>query len=276
VLVAILKTKADFAILQERGWYRIPVKNAPQRFPPRWLAFYQPQAFQDDPFRVRYFGEVASIDTVKRRELFPNEIESARSDSEYYRIHLKSLQERPNPILSLRWRRIVFIATTWDKFCRAEQINDLFDESPLEDLFWARLKQLAIQAERQFPVWAKNYLYHLDFAFFCRDGRLNVETDGDTWHTAKDRIAADNQRDNTLNQQRWNVLRFNGKQIREELDTYCIGAVLETVNALGGLSDDGLAPRIFYPNGGSVAQQLALFDLPSDYDADDAGLEIED
>ena len=42
VLIALLKEKSDFAILQEQGWYRVPVKKAPKRWPPRWLAFYQP------------------------------------------------------------------------------------------------------------------------------------------------------------------------------------------------------------------------------------------
>jgi hypothetical protein len=40
VLIALLKEKSDFAILQEQGWYRIPVASAPRRWPPKWLAFY--------------------------------------------------------------------------------------------------------------------------------------------------------------------------------------------------------------------------------------------
>jgi hypothetical protein len=39
VLIAILKDKLDFAILQEQGWYRITVKHAPRRWPQRWLVF---------------------------------------------------------------------------------------------------------------------------------------------------------------------------------------------------------------------------------------------
>jgi hypothetical protein len=31
VLVAILKERSDLSILQEQGWYRIPVKHAPRR-----------------------------------------------------------------------------------------------------------------------------------------------------------------------------------------------------------------------------------------------------
>jgi hypothetical protein len=39
VLIALLKDKSDFAILQEQGWYRIPVRHAPRRWPQRWLVF---------------------------------------------------------------------------------------------------------------------------------------------------------------------------------------------------------------------------------------------
>lgn len=53
VLVALLKEKSDYAILQEQGWYRIPVAHAPKRWPPKWLAFYQPKAFQKEAFRVQ-------------------------------------------------------------------------------------------------------------------------------------------------------------------------------------------------------------------------------
>ena len=102
VLVAILKDKSDFAILQEQGWYRIPVTHAPRRWPPKWLAFYQPKAFKEDAYRVRYYGAVADIQIVKRLELFPNEFISARSEQEYYRVQLKSLEEREQPIPSSR------------------------------------------------------------------------------------------------------------------------------------------------------------------------------
>ena len=116
VLVALLKAKSDFAILQEEGWYRIPVDSAPRRWPPGWLAFYQPKAFGQDAFRVQYYGEIADIRVVTRRDLFPHEFDSQRSDKKYYRLTLKSLEMLEAPILSVRPRRLVFIPTTWEKF----------------------------------------------------------------------------------------------------------------------------------------------------------------
>jgi len=179
-LIAILKDKSDFAILQEMGWYRIPLEHKPRRWPPRWLAFYQPKAFGEDAYRVRYYGEVGNIQVVERREIFPHEFLSAKSDHEHYRITLKNLEERKEPIISLRPRRLVFVPTTREKFALAEQINDLFDDSPLEDRLWLEFKQLKIGAERQWGVQVKQQYYQLDFALFCNQGRINVETDGDT------------------------------------------------------------------------------------------------
>ncbi len=54
LLVALLPEKRDLAILQEQGWYRIPVDSTPKRWPPRWLAFYQGKPFGDDKYRIQY------------------------------------------------------------------------------------------------------------------------------------------------------------------------------------------------------------------------------
>jgi very-short-patch-repair endonuclease len=268
VLVAILPSTSDFAILNSEGWYRIPAAKAPRRWPPRWLAFYQPKAFGEDAYCIRYYGEVENIQVVPRRELFPNEFPSAKSELAYYRIRLKSLQERTNPIPSLKPRRLVFIPTTWSKFNLAEQINDLFDDSPIEDMLWAELKQVKINAERQWDVQSKQHYYQLDFALFCNRGQLDVETDGDTWHAKRERIPLDNQRDNDLQSLNWHVLRFNGKQIREEASSYCMGKIEEVINRLGGLADESVVPRIFFPQ--SNAQQLSLFEQSGKYLIDDS------
>jgi very-short-patch-repair endonuclease len=259
-LVAILKNKSDLTILQEQGWYRIPVVSAPRRWPPRWLAFYQPKVFGTDAYRIRYFGQVNDIHRAKRSEIFPNEIASIYSDREYYILNLTKLEEREKPILSIHPRRLLFVPTTWAKFELAEQINDLFDDSPLEDQLWLELKQLSIEAERQWAVNLNDALYYLDFALFCKSGRIDVETDGDTWHLGRERVPLDNARDNALQIAGWTVLRFNTRQIRENLQTECLRGIEASINNLGGLSSDGLVPRIFYGKGDSSVQQLNMFD----------------
>ncbi|MBL7184157.1 MAG: hypothetical protein ISS50_06875 [Anaerolineae bacterium] len=186
VLVAIMNNLLDFAIARDQHWYRIPVRSVERwlkdRWPPQWLAFYQTKVFGDEAYAVNYYTCVLDIRQVSRWQLFPNEPHDKKGKRRYYQLILSPLQQLPKPILSLRWRRIVFIPTTWHKFMNAVEINDLYDESPLEDRLWAALKRLQIEAERQYFIKAKNQWYALDFAIFCEQGKMNVETDGDTWH----------------------------------------------------------------------------------------------
>ncbi len=199
---------------------------------------------------MRYYGEVASIQRVRRKELFPNEMLSARSDQEYYRITLKSLEEHAEPIPSQRPRRSVFIPTTMEKFSLAEELNDLFDDSPLEDKLWRALIRPRIKAERQWGLQVHERYYVLDFALFCNKGNVDVETDGDTWHANKERSPLDNQRNNDLEVVNWSVLRFNTLQINEQLEDYCLPTIQDKINHAGGLSDQGLVPRKFFTHQG--------------------------
>ena len=272
VLVAIMNNLLDFNIARDQQWYRIPVRNArkrlKERWPPRWLAFYQTKVFGAERWAVNYCAPVLHTRVVARRELLPEDPSHPRADELYHKIETGPLQRLPRPIVSRRLRRFVFIPTTWEKFISAVEINDLFDESPLEDRLWAELKKHEIAAERQFFVQVKASLYSLDFAVFCATGQLNVETDGDTWHADRARIALDNQRDNDLAGAGWSVLRFNGKQIREQVAEYCIPAAMTTMNRLGGLSTEGLIPRRFDPDHPDAPRQLTLFESPAEYDVD--------
>ena len=78
----------------------------------------------------------------------------------------------------------------------------------------------------------------------------------------------DNERDNDLAGAGWSVLRFNGKQIREQIAEYCIPAVMKTMNRLGGLSAEGLIPRTFDPDFPDAPRQLTLFESSPEYDVD--------
>lgn len=133
---------------------------------------------------------------------------------------------------------LCFISTTWGKFVTASEINDLFDESPLEDRLWAEFKRAGVGAERQMFVRVKKRSYALDFAVPCVRGDLNVETDGDLWHSARAHIARDNMRDNDLSTEGWRILRFNSAQIVEELDSYCLPTVLANIERLGGVRSE--------------------------------------
>jgi len=272
VLVAIMNNLRDFDIARDQHWYRIPVRSAKrrlkERWPPRWLAFYQTKVFGPERWAISYYAPVRVIRTVERRSLLPDEPDHLRADELYHQIEIGPVERLPHPIVSARWRRIVFIPTTWDKFISAVEINDLYDESPLEDRLWAEFKRFEIAAERQFFQRVKKALYALDFAIFCDRGQIDVETDGDTWHADSARIPLDNQRDNDLTGVGWSVLRFNGQQIRETAGEYCVPAVMTTINQLGGITTEGIIPRTYDPDHPEAPRQLALFESRPEYDVD--------
>jgi len=161
-------------------------------WPPRWLAFYQTKVFGDEAFSVRYYSQVVGIRQVSRHELFPDQPQDDKAQRRYYQLLLGPLQRRSEPIPSRRWRRITFIPTTWTKFEQAAEINELYRESALEERLWQQLKLLNIPAERQEFVTVKGRSYALDFAVYCAKGKIDIETDGDIWHTGPQHAPRDN------------------------------------------------------------------------------------
>lgn len=263
VLVALLNHAADLKIAREAGWYRVPIPSAEKwlarRWPPQWLAFYQTKVFGTEAFAINYYARMRGIRRATRQQLFPGEPPGPKSAQRYFQLLLDPLQKLPRPIPSNNWRRIVFISTTWGKFVRAEEINDLYDESPLEDLLWSRLKQLNLPAERQEFITANGTDYALDFAFHCEKGKMDVETDGDTWHADPKRIPMDNRRDNDLETGGWKLLRFNSSQLREQMDDYCLPTIVRNLKELGGADESRVVPRDIQLDSSSPSQ-MSLFD----------------
>lgn len=260
VLVAILNNLRDFTIAREQHWYRIPVSSADKwlrwRWPPQWLAFYHTKVFGPLAYGVHYYAKVINIRKAHRWQLFPDRPRDEKSDRLYYQLSFAPLQQLPEPILSRRWRRIVFIPTIWRKFRRAIEINDLYDESPLEDRLWVEFKRLEIQAERQEFVRVKDNDYALDFALYCRSGKIDVETDGDSWHANREGALKDNLRDNALETAGWSVLRFNTYHVQEAMSEYCVPTITKNIDRLGGLANGRLIPKRFADGKG----QASLFD----------------
>ncbi len=248
VLVAIMNNRRDFEIARDEHWYRIPRTSVDKWlskcWPPRWLALYQTKAFGEEAHAVNYFAPVSGISNVKRVKLFPDQPNHSNAEKLYAKLSLGPLERLAEPIFSRRFRRIVFIPTTWDKFSGAYEINDLYDESPLEDRVWAAFKRLNIQAERQEFFELDSQFVALDFAIYCEKGKINVETDGDTWHANPQKAAEDNRRDNALVVNGWSILRFGTSQIVESLDNYCIPKIVSTVNSLGGLQSESGNPSL--------------------------------
>lgn len=235
VLVAIMNDRRDLDIARTDHWYRIPVRSAPKNIQEaEWLAFYQTKVFGDQGWAIRSYAKIEGISMLTRRELLPDQPDHPRANNEYYRLRLRDLQSLPRPIFSRRGRRIVFIPTTWEKFQRAEEINDLFHESPLEDRLYDRLKRQEIETERQFFVRVDRAAYCLDFAIFCQKGNIDVECDGDRWHSSPEVIPRDNSRNNALTSHGWAVLRFGSRELDAQL-SHCIRVIKSTIRSRGGV-----------------------------------------
>lgn len=237
ILVALLPRKNSLEILQKEGWYHIPVNSpAEKRIPPRVLAFYQGKSFgKKEAGKIRYYGEVETFEKVPRKILFPDDEKNQdKAEKLYYRLRIKELVERPIPIISHRPRRLVFIPTTQEKFDYAEQINDLFAGSPIENRLWHALKYIDILAERQWKVIVQKKNYYLDFAIFCNEGKLAIETDGYTYHyDSKNQIDYDTWRQNEISLDDWHFLRYTTRQVKEDWTPY-LAQIKDKVEKLGG------------------------------------------
>ena len=239
VLVALMPDAADFAIAQEQHWYRIPVVHADKLVRPRWppaiVAFLFSSKFGTEANCITHYARVRDIERASHSELFPAKQHTKPSNKQYYKLLLSPLEVLPNLIAGKRWARYaVFIPTTSAKLFTAKTIDDLHDASPLEDLLAAQMEIAAIPVRRQHILVINGREYSLDFSVSCENGKIDIETDGDSWHQAG-RIEVDNIRNNDLASMGWVVLRFNQKQIIDSLDSYCIPTIRDTIKYWGGL-----------------------------------------
>jgi very-short-patch-repair endonuclease len=237
-----MNNQIDFSIARDRHWYRIPVDSVKkwlkEKWPPKWLSFYHTKASEENAHSIRYYARVLRVNKTKRWQLFPERHLDEKSDKLYYQLLIEPLKQLPKPIYSRRWRRIVFIPTTWEKFINAIEINDLYQGSPLEDRLWAELKRLTIPADRQELIRANKRNYFLDFAVYCAKGKLNIETDGDKWHHTPQIAPKDNLRNNDLVTSGWHILRFTTDQICDQMAEYCVPKIVHEINNLGGVEID--------------------------------------
>jgi hypothetical protein len=175
VLVAYVPAPADFTIIQEEGWYRIPQRHMPKGLYAEYFAFYFGRKFGADKWAIHYYAPQLGYELLSRRDLLPDQPDHPRADDYYYKVQLGPLQKLSRPIISLRWRRITFIHTTWDRFQDAQEINDLFVEGgDYVDRLYATLKERGIHSERNYQVKEGGARYQVPLAIFCKNGRIDI------------------------------------------------------------------------------------------------------
>lgn len=175
VLVAYVGRPSDFDIIRDEGWYRIPQDFAPKGLHAEYLAFYFGRRFGDEKWAIHYYARQVGHELARRRDLLPDEPDHPRADAIYYKVQMGPLQKLTRPIVSLRWRRITFVHTTWDRFLDAAEINDLFIEGgPYVDRLYATLKERGIPSERDYRVDEARPEYVVALSVPTRDGRIDV------------------------------------------------------------------------------------------------------
>ncbi len=192
VLVVYVPTPSDFEILQREHWYRIPVRHAPKGLYAEYYAFYFGRRFGAQKWAIHYYARRLGHELARRRELLPHEPDHPRADELYYKVQLGPLQKLKRPIPSLRWRRIVFLHTTWDRFQDATEINDLFvDGDGYVDRLYATLKEQGIQAERNYRIREQGKEYLIPLMIPCQNGRVTLTHHPATNHTQLQQQLAD-------------------------------------------------------------------------------------
>jgi len=173
VLVAIMNSHRDFKVARDEGWYRIPVKHAPESTTEAAvLAFYFTRTFGEDKWTIRWYGPVRGHELVRRRDLFPEDADHPRADDVYYKLQLGPLMELECPIPSFRWRRITFIESSWDRFTAAEEINDLYASGT--DGLYVTLKDAGFWPERELEIREGDATYTVDLAIPCQEGTVAI------------------------------------------------------------------------------------------------------
>lgn len=148
-LVAVVTNRRDWQRLHTEGWYRIPVRRAPQPLAAEYLAFYCTRAIPEEAWRVAWYAPVTRYRLLRRRELLPAEADHPRAEDHYYRIDLGPLCRLPRPIPSRRLRRITFIPTTFEQLLCAEELTALWHADDLSALLWSDFRDAVLKGTRR-------------------------------------------------------------------------------------------------------------------------------
>lgn len=129
VLVAVIKTRRDVDALQTSGWYRIPEKRMPEPPECEYIAFFYSGSAvaRGEASGICTYGRVSGIELAYRHQLLGT-TDHPRAYDRYYRVAIDRLERRVPPITNPTNRAVAFIHTTWDRFCQARIIPDLYSE----------------------------------------------------------------------------------------------------------------------------------------------------
>ena len=178
VLVGVMPDPKDLERARDQHWYRVPQNRAPKGIHAEYVAFYFTKRFGEElRWAIHNFARRTGHELVRRVDLLPDQPDHPRAQEKYYKLQLGPLRDKVPPIRSLRWRRITFIQTTWDRFVAAQEINDLFSSSDqFVDRVYHALKMRGIQPEREVEFKEGQSRYTVDLLVPCNRGPVIISS----------------------------------------------------------------------------------------------------
>ncbi len=176
VLVGVMPEPRDLQIARCQYWYRMPARHAPKGIHADYLAFYFTSRFGPElRWAVHYYARRTGHELMRRIDLLPDQPDHPRAQDWYFKLQLGPLRQKDPPIVSLRWRRITFIETTWARFVAAREINDLFmGRVPAVERVYQQLKARGVQCECSAVVRERGVSYSIDLLVPCRNGAVMI------------------------------------------------------------------------------------------------------
>ncbi len=130
ILIALLPKPIDLE-RAHTGWYRVPLRHAPASLlDAKALAFYQPASFGDARWQVAWWGKIEGLETMRRRELVPEQPNHKRANEWYIGVRLQPLQSLEPPKQAKKGRRLLFVPATWGALQAAGTLDHLFKRRP--------------------------------------------------------------------------------------------------------------------------------------------------
>ncbi len=248
VLVGVLKRKRDLDILLMERWYRMPLSHAPVK-PFGYLALYEPALFglpaqaSATGKRIRYYARVLGRETLPRKKLLPDEALDPRAEAPYVKLTLGTPQLLTHPIRNTTPRRVSFGFTTIGRLLTARNLLELYNVPPTEDIVRLALRGAGIPAVPQRFVAGegkplnrvRGKRYRMDFAIFCKKGKIAIECDNRRAHSSPVAMKHDREKDAFFRRHGWRVVRLTEHDITFELGS-CLARLRHIIASLGGLT----------------------------------------
>ena len=118
---------------------------------------------------------------------------------------------------------------------KAKDLLGIYNVVAVENLMCAALKAAGLAFRREHVVlYGGRVKYRLDFALFCKRGKLDIECDGRRFHSNPRQRAKDRGRDTWLKRRGWTTLRFGEHEVFNNVKV-CIREINTAIKSFGGL-----------------------------------------